>query len=905
MSMIYRYLPLFLFLFKINLGNAQVPSPLQYFGFNIGDDYQLANFTQTEAYFKKVAAASDRVKMVSIGKTEEGRDQHMLIVTSPQNHRQLELYRDLSVRMARAEGISEEEARRLSKKGKAVVWIDGGLHATETVGMQQLIESVWLFTSRTDPETMRILDQVIILFTHANPDGQELVSDWFMRFPDQKKRKLARLPLLYQKYAGHDNNRDFFMQNLKETQNIGRQLFVDWIPQIMYNHHQRGPAGSVLAGPPYRDPFNYVFDPMMITGIDAVGAAMINRLNAENKSGYTRLNGSVFSTWYNGGLRTTTHFHNMIGILTELVGGPVPEEIPFIPDRLIPNNNTPFPVTPRKWYFRQSIDYSISLNYAVLDYAARNSDHLLYNIYKMGRNSIERGSADYWTPYPARFDEIRSAYAEDQSGRNRPVATSGTIPVRYYDSLFTNQKLRDPRGFIIPADQSDFPTAIKFVNALIRTGIRVEKATSAFQVNNIHYPAGSYVVKTNQAFRPHVLDMFEPQNHPNDFRYPGGPPIAPYDAAGWTLAFQMGVKFDRVLNDFNGPFETVPYGQIQKGSEKTGAGRGGFVLSPEVNDTYALVNSLLKSGIDVYRVGEGSFAPAGSFYVGYGKGTKIALDSLTARYGVKVKTLEKKPSGPMQVMKRQLRIGLWDVYGGSMPSGWMRLIFEQFGFEFKQVFSKEIDAGNLRDKFDLIIFPGRAIPARSAASTNDSESDTTGIPVIYHAMLGSITSGKSIPQIRSFLENGGKVITLGTSTQLAYHLNLPVESAITEIADGGTRRALPQEKYYIPGSILRVHTDTTALANRGLPYHLDVYFDKSPVFRLSADGVSSGKVIPLAWYGAAPLRSGWAWGGEYIKGGVAAFQAPVGKGMLYAYGPEVAFRAQSHATYKWLFNLMY
>ncbi len=185
--------------------------------------------------------------------------------------------------MARAEGLSPEEAKKLAKEGKAVVWIDGGLHANEVVGAHQLIQMAYNLSSRTDAETTNILDKVIVLMTHANPDGQELQSDWYMREKDPKKRSLSGLPRLYEKYAGHDNNRDFFMLNLKETQNMGRQLFVEWIPQIMYNHHQAGPAGTVVAGPPYRDPYNYVFDPMVLTSIDAVGAAMHNRMNVEGK----------------------------------------------------------------------------------------------------------------------------------------------------------------------------------------------------------------------------------------------------------------------------------------------------------------------------------------------------------------------------------------------------------------------------------------------------------------------------------------------------------------------------------------------------------------------------------------------------------------------------------------------
>src|SRR5690606_31315403 len=133
-----------------------------------------------------------------------------------------------------------------------------------------------------------------------------------------------------------------------------------------------------------------------------------NRLNTEDKPGYTRLSGSYYSTWWNGGLRTTPYFHNMIGILTEIIGGPAPAQIPVIPQRLVPDNATPNPVMPQKWHFRQSIDYSVSLNYAVLNYARRFGDELLFNIYKMGKNAIDKGSKDHWTLLPKRAEEIRA-----------------------------------------------------------------------------------------------------------------------------------------------------------------------------------------------------------------------------------------------------------------------------------------------------------------------------------------------------------------------------------------------------------------------------------------------------------------------------------------------------------------
>ncbi|MFM2203785.1 MAG: hypothetical protein RLZZ605_749, partial [Bacteroidota bacterium] len=377
-----------------------VPSPKSHFGFNIGDNYQLANYTQTEAYLQKLAAASNKMKLQSIGTTEEGRTQYMVIVSDPANLAKLAKYKSISQQMARAEGLTDADAKQLANEGKAVVWIDGGLHANEVLGIHQWIETLYQILSRNDDETKRILKSTIILFVHANPDGQELQSDWYMRHSDTLKRNTANLPRLYQKYIGHDNNRDFYMTNMSESRNMSLQQYVEWMPQILYNHHQTGPAGTVVAGPPYRDPFNYVYDPLLITGIDQLGAVMSTRLNAENKPGYTMKSGSVYSTWWNGGLRTTAYYHNIVGLLTEMIGNPTPMKIPFVPSRLIPNSGTPFPIAPQKWYFRNSIDYSVSLNYAVLNYASRHKDELLMNIYTMGKNSINAGSKDYWTLSP-------------------------------------------------------------------------------------------------------------------------------------------------------------------------------------------------------------------------------------------------------------------------------------------------------------------------------------------------------------------------------------------------------------------------------------------------------------------------------------------------------------------------
>ena len=884
-------------LFVINSAFSQV-SPKEHFGFEIGEDYKLATNTETEAYFKKLAA-SDRVEFVEIGRTEEGRSQYMLIISSPENLKNLDRYKEISQKLAYAEGLNDQEAKALANEGKAVVWIDGGLHATETLGIHQLIETAWALTSRTDPETVRILENTIILMAHANPDGQELVSNWYLREKDPAKRTLQGLPRLYEKYAGHDNNRDFFMLNLKESQNIARQLFIEWLPQIMYNHHQAGPAGSVVAGAPYRDPFNYVFDPIIMTSIDALGAAMNNRLNVENKPGYTQKYGSVFSTWYNGGLRTTTYFHNIVGLLTETIGGPTPTEIPLVPQRLIPNGGTTFPVRPQKWHFRQSIDYSVSMNYAVLNYAQRHRDELLFNIYRMGKNSIDRGSKDTWGLSPKKIDAINLAFQKESKMARAPAQ----LPSRYYDSVMLDKNQRDPRGYILSSAQDDFPTAIKFVNALIRTGILVHKATDIFNVAGKSYPKGSYIIKTNQAFRPHVLDMFEPQDHPNDFRYEGGPPIAPYDAAGWTLAYLMNVEFDRMLEDFQGPFQRIPYGELQSPEIKTLSSSSGYLINAQSNNAFRAINELLNAGQSVSRVTNGT--GAGDFYIPATEKSRTVLKNQIANPGLEVRSSSSVPKNITKVSA--LRIALWDTYGGSMSSGWVRFLLEQYNFKASILYPQEIDAGNLNLKYDVIVFVTGAIPAYNLPVASLPVSiPNINIPEEYRKQTGRVSADKSVPQLKMFLENGGKLVTIGSSTNMAYHLGLPVRSHLVELGENGKDVRLPAVKYYVPGSVLRVSVDNTIPAAWGMAKQADVYFDNSPVFRVPTSAITSGIIKPIMWFSEPKsLRSGWAWGQEYLLDGVTAFEAGIGKGKLYAFGPEITFRAQTHGTFKLLFNQLY
>lgn len=552
-------------------------------------------------------------------------------------------------------------------------------------------------------------------------------------------------------------------------------------------------------------------------------------------------------------------------------------ELAFYPDRQLMSNDLPFPHEPTTFHFRQAIEYSITMNRAVIDYASRHRETLLYNRYLMGRNQIDRGNRDYWTIHPKLVDEVTRLAKEDPqaSSELRPTfRRRGRGISKKYFELFRKPENRDPRGFIVPSDQADFPTATKFVNTFIKNGITVHRTTSDFRVGGTNYPAGSYVFKTAQAFRPHIMDMFEPQDYPNDFLYEGGPPIPPYDNAGYTLAFQMGIEFDRILDGFEGPFEKIEgFARPLAGKVAEVKDAAGFLLSHAFNDAVVVTNRLLSNDHDVYWLTEpytsdGTNYPAGTIYIPVKRSTADILRSMANELGVSFNGIAAPPSGDVLKLY-SVRIGLWDRYGGSMPSGWTRWLLEQFEFPFQVVYPQDLDGGNLNKKFDVLIFATGAIPAGKvnmaprSRSGRRGEPDPESIPEKHRGWLGEITFDKTVPKLVEFLEKGGTVLVIGSSTNLGPLMGVPMTN---HIVNGKGEPLLP-EVYYIPSSILQVRVNNNHPLAYGMKERVDVFFNNSPLFRLLPEADKKG-VTPVAWFDSdKPLRSGWAWGQDRLYGG--------------------------------------
>jgi hypothetical protein len=316
----------------------------------------------------------------------------------------------------------------------------------------------------------------------------------------------------------------------------------------------------------------------------------------------------------------------------------------------------------------------------------------------------------------------------------------------------------------------------------------------------------------------------------------------------------------------------------------------------------------LKAGEEVFFVHDRSWRSAdgtGVIYVSAKPTTAAVLKTAATDLGLTFTAVTEKPAGALYRLNPP-KIGLWDQYGGSMPSGWVRFLLEEFEFPVEVVYPQTLDAGNLKSRFDVLLFPDGGIPeGAGGGGFGGNQPDAADVPAEYRNHLGRVTLKQTIPQLKQFAEAGGVIVAFGGSAVLGRHLGLPVSDHLVEPDANGLEHPLPREKYYIPGSILRVAVDNTNPVAFGMPPEVDVMFDNSPVLHLGPDATMHG-VQPVAWFDSKePLRSGWAWGQHYLQDGVAGLEASLGKGKVLLFGPEITFRYQPHGTFKFLFNGIY
>jgi hypothetical protein len=816
----------------------KVPPPESVLGHKPGDDFYLANYDESRQYLHRLAASSNRIRIIPVGKTTRGLDWEIALISSPQNLEKLDRYKSIARQLALVRGLNDDSARALAREGKAIVHIDGGMHATEVAGAQHSLALAYkLVATEGDPEIDAILDNVILmLWPTLNPDGQNEVVAWY-RSNLGTPYEVSPLPDLYQEYVGHDNNRDGYMNNMQETREVTRTE-LEWNPVVLYCHHQTAPFPTRIFIPPFTEPISSNLHPFMMRWLNLLGMSMGAYLDEHGMPGSVHRVG--FDNWYPGFLDYTDMFRNTIAFFTETAlyryATPHFYTVDDFPKDRQPLRSEVFYSSPWKggwWRLGDAVHYMVGASMSVLDTAAKYRETLLYNKYQAGRDTIERF-------------------------RNEP-----------------------PFAYVVPHEQRDLPTAAILVEKLLLNGIEVHEAVEPFTANGREY-RGAWVVLMDQPFAALVKELFEPQRYPDLRDGPNGPPVRPYDVAGWTLPMQMGVETAAVLKPVTAQ-QRLALRPITKVALPDGTVQGNgaaYVISRQRNSSFQAMHEAFARGGQVSFDKSGK--DAGAIVISGLERDRVA--ELARKFSLNLTAVAKLPQDALAAKKP--RVGLYRSWMPAIDEGWTRWILEQFGFAPVTLRNGDIQAGHLRDRLDAIIIPDaapRAIMDGYAVGSIRGE---------YAGGLGAT----GVEALRTFVTNGGTLITFNNASMMAIdEFKLPVANILT---------GLTNEQFYCSGSLLRVELrDGPHPALWGLPHEPVVMFERGPAF----EPKSGFRGVTLASYpkDRSPLESGYLLHPERIQGKAAALEVFLGEGRVYLYGFKPQWRGQSHGTYKLIFNAIY
>jgi hypothetical protein len=831
---------------------AQTPmTPEAFFGHPVGADYHLTTYEKAMEWFDHLAERSGgRMEVMEMGVTGMGRPHRYAVVSSEENLARLDEYREIARRLSLGRGLSPVEAQELAGEGKAIAWIDVGLHSTEAAPSEHALQLAYDLVIGEDPRSRRIREEVITLLVFPNPDGMTMVAEWYMEHVGGEFEE-SRMPWLYNRYIGHDNNRDSYNVTQEEVRNVSRLQNQEWFPNVVYNHHQTAPFPTRIWIPPYGEPANPNKPGEVIRWENLIGAAMGMAFDAEGKPG--AVSRVSFDAWYPGFMTQVVTHHNIPSILTETalyyLATPHEYSLEDIPETWRDFQKSAFYTTPWEggwWRIGDAVEYCLTASKAVLDVTARYREEMLLSKYRLAQANIQRFEAE------------------------------------------------GPYGWAIPRNQDDRFALEELQDKFELLGVEVYLSEEAFEAGGRELPARTLVVPTSQPFGGFVKTLLERQAYP-DLRtkthlWQGIPrridvesgPLRPYDVAGWTLSLQMGLEafeMDRPASNLAlAPMaEFVPF-RTEEGST--------WLLHRSDGASWKVVTGLQDRGIqvEVEEGGEGRFVVR--------PGHDQALDELFQDMGLvpnsdvirETASEEIPPTNPLS----PFRVAVYRPWQGSMDEGWLRWILEHYDFQVTELRNDRVKAGDLKMDFDAII-----LPSLSSGAILEGNREGT-VPLQYVGGIGE----EGLEALKAFAREGGTILFHEGSSELALQsFDLPLREV-----SGAAREA----GFYSAGSILKFSWD----ADNPLAQGMDpdgVAFVTSRALLFEITGVGEGIVGRPRVVGSFPeegplLLSGYLEGEEAIAGQAPVVEVPYGEGRLVLVGFSLHNRAQMVANFKILFN---
>ncbi len=841
-----------------------IPTPESVIGFPVGADYKLFTYDQSIDYFRKLAAASNRIRLITVGKTAYGKTWTAAIISSPANLARLDKIREANMKLAHPAGLTDAQARELARQGRAIVDISGGLHASEIAGSQHTPQVAYELLSRAaEPEMKTVLDSVVFfLWPSINPDGQDIVVNWCRaNQPDAEHNGRGAVPMeLYEKYVGHDNNRDSYMLNVVESRVIQR-TWREWEPDVIYVQHQSSPFPTRIWIPPFADPVGLRVPPIMAREVNAIGTRIAEQLDANGMPGaVSQL--ETYDAWYPGYIDYMPMYQNIPSWWTETQGGncatprtSTVAELPSAYADLRPTSLYSSPWVEGKWGLRDAVNYMVSADLTTLDYAARFKTELLYNRYQAARNTIQQF------------------------------------------------KTSAPYAYFIPQDQHDRVAPVELLRRMAFMGVHVRQLSKDVSYDGANYPKGTWVIPMDQEYAQLARELFEPQKYPES-----GVDPTPYDAAGWTLPFQMDVNVSEgktpLGDDIRSaltPVHGTPVDWHTDASEPltTNAEAAGIVpppggitgtgdallLDPAQNNSFKLINRALAAGATLH------FAAAAG-----GRSARYVVTGLDASkadaWAKELWVTAERTSSPPASVSSATRIALFKSSPGVMDEGWTEWLFDSFGAKYTLITPADLHGGNLNSRFDAIVVGSQGVGGRGGRGGGGGGRGGRG--------GGAAPDSSAAAEQRAlddFVRGGGTVVAWNQgAASLVNALHLPVRNVVA---------GLSRNDFFTGGSIMQVIVDPTHPVMSGMPEHADVMVygsgnSPSPVFT-TLDGFE-GAVIAKFPADVSPLRSGFLNGVQHMQGYAAALDVKHEKGhaILFAFQPE--WRGQPTGTFRTVFN---
>ena len=862
----------------------EIPHPTDFFGFEIGTDGEMARYPSILAYLQLLAHRSDRVAYEQRGTTTLGNPYILATISSPGNLARIDRLVEINHRLNDPRGLAESEAMALTREGVPFYFLYATIHSTEVGNTQALITIAHRLATEQSPEIAEILDNVVLLVVPSqNPDGQVLVIDhWY----DTKGTSYDRTyPDLYHHYTGHDDNRDWFMFTQKETR-LALDIHRELKPQVTHDMHQMGSTGARIFVPPYQDPHDPNIHPLLLEGQAQIGMAMAGALIAENKGGVVY--GQQYDLW--APARQYMLYHGQPRILTEIASArladpyvnPAGPGVPLGPQDA--RVNFPLPFDRGVWRLGDIVDYGVTAVFAALEQVAKNSNTWMENYYRVHRDWVHRDEAPY--------------------------------------------------AFVITADQRD-PFETYALLELLHTGeVEIHQAGRSFSAGGRRYPVGSWVIHLAQPAGAFAKTMLEKQVYPDLRYYPGGPPIAPYDVTAQTLGLLMGVDVAQIDEPIRADLEQLQ--EISPRGTPMPANPGwGYLVGPGSNAGFLAATRLQRAGVPLYRAAERfvsdgrEYAP-GTWLVAPSPAAAEVLDGVSRETGLVVRGTSHAPDISGFRLRAPTRVGLWKA-ANNMPGGWMRWLFEQYELGHVEISSLDFES-RLADKYDVIVLPAGTTRTRIRFGLDPQRHDET-----WRWAYGVGDDGWL--KLAQWVQDGGTLVAIGSAVGAARALlDLPIEPVLP--GGGGPtsqpprapsrddddetaqlretfqspaqllgtlrdRVVEPTSLFYSPGSLLKQEFNPRHPVAFGMPARWPVFFRFDQAYRLTPSFEIVAEAVSRYPDEPDMVASGWLLGDELLRNQANVVAFRVGDGSVVTMGSQIAFRTQTRATFKLLFNAIF